>query len=554
MLDFTGTLRTIAGQLGRFTRTARLLLGALMVILVMGLVLVATYAGRASLVPLGLRNNLTPEVKTRAVNFLDMRGIKWEEENGDLMVPGDERSGVLAQLTENEVITPEQIDFASIMQDDSPFTDRTTRKTRFLVVKMNEVARMISEFSGIERATVVIDQPDRAGGLGAPRIQPTASVSVLPKGDHLTGAQADAIARLVAGAHAELKVQNVTVIDARTGRAIIARAADDMPSTRYLETKLAHEQVAKQKIEEALSVFPGVVVAVNALVDATEETENSTTYGDPKSGLQEESTLERNSRLDRESGEAGVRPNTGANLSGGAKSVLTSDTRGSSKLVNAFDSSAKTTRDPKGYAVQINATVLVPESYILRLHRGPDGEEADPPDPATFDQLAMEVKTEIERLVTPLIDTGRLANAVPGTVVVSLFADVASGGFGGAGGGLAETAGFGTMLVSSGMARFVGLGALAAVSLLLMLMMVRKATREEELPSAAELVGIPPALTDADTAVVGEAGETVAAMEGVEIDEGSVRRQQMVDQINDLAVNAADEAASLLRKWIKTDD
>ena len=52
-----------------------------------------------------------------------------------------------------------------------------------------------------------------------------------------------------------------------------------------LETKLAHEKVAKRKIEEALSVFPGVVVAVNALVDATEETENSTTYLDPVEGV-----------------------------------------------------------------------------------------------------------------------------------------------------------------------------------------------------------------------------------------------------------------------------
>ena len=86
-----------------------------------------------------------------------------------------------------------------------------------------------------------------------------------------------------------------------------------------------------------------------------------------------------------------------------------------------------------------------------------------------------------------------------------------------------------------------------------MLMMVRKATREEELPSVEEIVGIPPALTDIDSAVVGEADETIAAMEGVEIDEGSVRRQQMIDQINDLALSAADEGASLLRRWIKTD-
>jgi len=97
----------------------------------------------------------------------------------------------------------------------------------------------------------------------------------------------------------------------------------------------------------------------------------------------------------------------------------------------------------------------------------------------------------------------------------------------------------------------VGLGALAMVSLLLMFMMVRRASREEEMPTAEELVGIPPALAQADSDLVGEAAESEPAMEGVEIAEGALRQQQMLEQINDLAQNSPGEAASLLRKWIK---
>jgi len=109
-------------------------------------------------------------------------------------------------------------------------------------------------------------------------------------------------------------------------------------------------------------------------------------------------------------------------------------------------------------------------------------------------------------------------------------------------------------LGSESIIRSVTLGALAVVSLLLMFMMVRKASRQEDMPTAEELVGIPPALAEVDEALVGEADETVAAMEGLEIDEGSVRRSQMLEQINDLAQNRSDEVAGLLRKWIKTDD
>ena len=134
-----------------------------------------------------------------------------------------------------------------------------------------------------------------------------------------------------------------------------------------------------------------------------------------------------------------------------------------------------------------------------------------------------------------------------------MFADMAAiaGPMGGGAGGGEGLAG---RLVSDTVVRPIGLGLLALVSLSLMFMMVRRASRQDEMPSAEELVGIPPALAEADADLVGEADETIAAMEGVEIDEGAVRHKQMLDQINDLAANNSDEAAALLRKWIKTDD
>jgi flagellar M-ring protein FliF len=139
-----------------------------------------------------------------------------------------------------------------------------------------------------------------------------------------------------------------------------------------------------------------------------------------------------------------------------------------------------------------------------------------------------------------------------------MFADFAAAGVGaleaggsgfvsgGSGGGL------GGAFVSDNLVKTVGLGALAVVSLLLMFMMVRRASREEEMPTAEELVGIPPALAQAESDLVGEASESTPAMEGLEIDENDLRRQQMLDQVNELAKNDPDEAATLIRKWIRT--
>jgi flagellar M-ring protein FliF len=554
MLALDRTFRALVTQLRGFSSSAKMLIASMMIILVLALVLVGMLAGRTEMAPLGLGAGLSDEARTRAVNYLDNRQIPWDEVNGEIQVPVERRYAVLAQLTEQQLITSDQIDFSAIMRDDSPFTDKSTRRARYLVVKMNEVARMVSALSGIEKASVVIDQPDRSGGLGSARIEPTASVMVLTTSDRLPQARADAIARLVAGAHAELKVENVTVVDARTGTALAARSDDDMPATRYLDTKISHERRVKATIEQALSVFPGVVVAVNAQVDATEEVRRSTSYADPKSGVQSEANLEQTTTGRPPRGEAGVRPNAGANLAGQQPEILSTDNRSNSKFTNAFGNTESHRKDSKGYPVKINATVLVPRSYVVGLHRQQANDPEAQPDAATFDTLAAQVRTEIRELVEPLIDTSAAVDALPGTVVVSLFTDMAAAGIGAAGGGSSERGGLAETLVSDHMVTSIGLVGLAVVSLLLMFMMVRRASRQEEMPTAEELVGIPPALAEDDADLVGEADHTVAAMEGVEIDESAVRRQQMLEQINELATDTPQEAAGLLRKWLKDEN
>jgi flagellar biosynthesis/type III secretory pathway M-ring protein FliF/YscJ len=557
MLELGKTLEIVTKQLRGFSATAKLLIGSLMVIMVLGLVIVAMVAGRPEMVPLGLGGAHNVEARARAVSYLQGQRVRWEEVDGDIVVPVDEKHVVLGELTENQLITAEQIDFTSIMKESSPFEDRQTRSTRYLVAKMNEVARMISSWSVVERADVKIAVPHRDGGIGQPRIKPTASVTVFARGDVLSQTLVDAVASTVAGSHADLETVNVSIVDGRTGRAMRARSEDELASGQHLDTKQAQEKHHKTKLERFLSYIPGVRVEVNAQVETSEVVTHRVGVDEPKLGVTDERSSEKSLVNQSAPAEPGVRANAGEALAvGSRRSSQMSETSSATKMIPAFGTQDTSIRRDRGYALKINATIDVPRSWFVGLYRHQQGDPEVEPDATALDLVVAEETQRLTEVVVPLIDTTAMENAVPGTVVVSMFNDIAPGALGvtGIDGGGFLSGGSSGGLVSEGLVKSIGLGGLAVVSLFLMFMMVRRASREEEMPTAEELVGIPPALAEADADLVGEADETVAAMEGVEIEEGAVRRQQMIDQINELAVESSDEAASLLRKWIKTDD
>jgi flagellar biosynthesis/type III secretory pathway M-ring protein FliF/YscJ len=557
MQALRNTLNALRQQLGEFSPAAKMLVAALMIILVMGLMFVALYAGRSDMVALGLDGPANTEAKALAIRYLRDRSITWKDRNGDVYVPAEHRIPILATLAESKQITTDQINFSTILKDASPFTSRDLQKRQFLVAKMNVVAGMISEMSGVDRATVVIDQPERSG-IGHAHVPPSASVTVMPSGDHVTQTQADAIARMVAGAHAALHIENVEVIDARTSRSIRAQGDDAMMANRHLELKQAHEKRVEANIRKLLGHIRGVLIAVNAQIDASETLRREVDVKDPKLGVERESAYERTASNQYGPTEPGVRPNAGqVTLVTNARTSSVNENRVDTKTRPAFGKTELEKREDQGYAVQINATVKVPRSWFVQLYRIEQGDEQAEP---SEQQLQPIIDRETQRLqgeIEPLIDTDAMQRAQAGTVVVSMYADLAAASVGALGGpGVAGGGGEGIAdgIVGNGVLKTVGLAALALVSLVLMFMMVRKAGQREELPTAEELVGIPPALAGDDGDLVGEASESAPAMEGVEIDDESLRRKQMLDQINELAVKEPGEAATLLRKWIASND
>lgn len=557
MLAIQKTVRLIGAQLRGLPATAKLLIASLMVILAMTLLFVAMFAGGSKMIPLAAEQ-LTPEIKTKAANLLRASDIRFEDRGGQLYVPSDQKYFVLAQLTDNGVIGGDQIDFLKLVEQDSPFMTRESGQKKWLGAKMKVLEKMISQLAGIKSAMVVIDEPHGMPGIGRTMIPPSATVTVTTSSG-LSQHQIDAIAKAVAKAQAGMKVEDVAIIDATAGRSYTGRNDDALGAGRHLEVKLETEKVVRETIENALGI-PGARVAVNAIVDTRKEEIRSRKVEDPKVGPLGESTDTLNSTSTTSGGEAGVRPNAGATLAQDSRSgsQMTRE-KSESKTVPAFPTQDSAVTDNKGYAVQINATVGIPKSYFVHVFQEQQPDPNAQPDAAALTTLVQSETTQIKSNLLPLIQTAALPGVVPGELAVYMYYDTAATGPGimtapsiaGSAGGGGEGLGF--LSAGDGLVKTIGLAGLALLSLFMMFVMVRKASVREELPSAAELVGIPPALDGTDSDLVGEADEATPALEGLELDDNELKNQQMLSQINEMVSKTPNEAAALVRKWLRVD-
>ena len=546
-------LRSTGDQLSGLPATAKLLIGSLMVILVLSLLLVGQYASRSSMVPLQIR----PEARAAALRHLEAAGIPYQERNDKVMVPAQRQHMILSRLTDTAVITGEQIDFDSLIKENSPFLTRDQNDKRWLVAKMNVLSGLISGFGGIDRATVVIDPSSGNRGFGAARIPPTASVNVWSRGE-LTQSQAEAIAALVAASEAGLDPTTVSVIDARTLKRFQPRSDDDLSTGKYLDVKRRVETHVKRTISELLDYIPGVRIGVNAIVDTSRVVTRRESFEEPKIGPLSDTSESEESVEQRAATEPGMRPNAGAKVASGQGAIRTRSREAtSSRTWPAFPTDSSQVHDPRGYPLKINAIISVPRPYFVATYRQ-DLNDADAvPDDAALASLVARETSRIKAAVEPLIDTVALENAVLGTVVVDMIPDFGHHGVLPAGAGDSPAArwvgtggGGGAGVIDSSLLKQLGLAALALLALLLMFLMVRKAGVREPLPSPAEMAGMPAPLSTGD--VVGEAEESDMALEGVELDVEALRRYRMISQVNDMVKKNPDEVANLLRRWIST--
>jgi hypothetical protein len=224
---------------------------------------------------------------------------------------------------------------------------------------------------------------------------------------------------------------------------------------------------------------------------------------------------------------------------------------------------------PRGRPTKINVSVSVPRDYVaevLRQRKAAGGAGAATPPEVTETEIEAEwsgrLARDLEKMIGPLVQTTDISGTAmeAGEVVVSLIpialASVGPNGLRGpAGPGAAGVGGGGGMfegvssLASSGVLKQVLLGGLAVLSIGMMFVLVRKAGKTAPMPTAEELVGIPPALQP-DSDLVGEADEGETAMLGIEINSEELKRQKMLEEVAELVKSNPQVAVGVFNRWL----
>lgn len=572
-------LATIRAQAGRLTASQRLLIGSLAVVAVMALFLVSQYAGTSQMV--SLLPGATADEQQKAVSFLQTAGIQAKLKNGGLFVPEGSQYIALAQLQQGQKLPADKkVLLDTLAQNQNWMMPKSQLDQMHNTAVQNELAKIVANFKDVEQADVFISNPPPSG-LGGTFRKPSATVTVHTRsGPGLTQEMVDSLADLVAGSTAGLASSEVRVVDSAKGKRYKARSPDDYSASSYLEQAMNFEKRVQDKLLDGLNYIDGVIVTVNAQVDVSKTQTTSHEFLPKDKGtvalLGAETNTNNIQSQSAPGAEPGVRPNAQMNINGssGAGSGTTSTEESvDTKMENHVGTKDRTQVDPSGRPTKVNVAVGVPMAWVVQIYKqrkgptgGAGGKDDQPSDAqinevwdnASTDPKQRGEKQRLEELLQPLVETAAAAEGGQslGKVVVSMIPVLTPASMTGGGGkaGILGSGGIGGIggLAQGPLLKTVMLGGLAVVALAMMLMMVRRSSRPEPMPSAEELAGIPPKL-HADSDLVGEAAEGDTAMAGIEIDDDSLRSKKMLEQVSDLIKKNPGEAATVFNRWLATE-
>lgn len=538
-------LTQIQSQLNGMSFATRWLIGSLIVIMLLVGGMLVYWGGAADMVPV---DGITAGTNAEAMAVLDADGITTRINNGQLMVAKSDLPRAAASLSRGGHLNPNaSAAFDQLLSDEgsSWMLSSTDKSRKYLLAKGHFLSAVISSFPNVESASVILDKP-QANGFGVTHVDPSASVMVtMRSGSKVSRQMADTMIHMVSSAVAGMQEQFVTVSDTLNSRSYTAADPDEIDSIQNVEATLTSERLHKQKIEQVLRSWEGIMVAVKIVTSqVVREQVQETTYGKPEIASSE--IIESSQRNVSTGGEGGIRPNTGSSIDGGGSSgtELTENTS-----IENFNSSKPTSISNISKAGnmirKINVSVVVPRSYYVRIFKAQNPEGETPSDD-DLEPIIEKEEAKIAEIVQPQIVSSD-DEMQPGQISVEMVYDQAylEPAVAGVSGGLGS-------VVSTDTAKTGILAGLAVMSLGMFFYMVRRATRKEEMPTIEELAGVPPTLPAEDD-LMGEVEEMDDTLAGVELDEDELRARQIADQISDLIRANPEEAGGLLTKWVADD-
>jgi flagellar biosynthesis/type III secretory pathway M-ring protein FliF/YscJ len=554
---FRQVLTQISEQYAKMGASQKLLLASLAVIATMTLFLVSQYAAKPSMVDLVPAGG---EVDT--VGILQSAGYNAEIVDGKVVVPQGQQRAAVSYLTQSGQLPGDTtLLFSNLIGSQDWKASSAQHRQQYFIALQNELSAIIGDFRSVSKASVILDVPQTTG-LGRAARPATASVTVFTSGiGGVPQDMVDAVANLVSGAVSGLVPSGVKVIDGSTGRARTTSDDSMTASGRYLEYAAQVEKHARVKIEELFGHIPNVIVSVTAHVDITSVQSTENLYAPKDEGtvslLKSETKNDTSSQQASRGAEAGVRSNQAVAInSGGGSGTSTQTGSTDTAFDTAIGSRTKTTLDPRGMPTHYSASVIIPQEYIVSIIEGSRTvDEGAEPEPVTAEEARAffdQSKPMFEELVRPHL-LGQTADGqrAPGDLslqMAPLGAMYVAGSVSTGGGMLGTLTGGGGMLSGGRIIETVLIGILAAISLAMMLTMVKRSAKRIELPTVEELVGVTPQIEGNDE-LIGEAGEGEQVMAGIEVDEKLVEIQQLREQVSELVGQDPESAAMLIDRW-----
>ncbi len=262
----------------------------------------------------------------------------------------------------------------------SPFQEQLHRQ-RML---QGELQRTINSITGVAASSVSLNLPERAAFL-RDEARSTAAVTVQPDaGGSVSRDTARSIAQLVSHAVAGMTADDVTVVDASTGRLLWAGVASDPenPQNGDLTAQAARkEAVLADGVRTALARLLGSPNAAAVTVNVELETsavQSTTSEIDPESAAPQKERIETEANGTSTSGAAGV-PGTDSNLperGGSASGSASGRKRDAQETTYQYSQTQTTTVRPAGDVRRLSASVMI-DTAALKAVLGADAKPED---------------------------------------------------------------------------------------------------------------------------------------------------------------------------------
>jgi flagellar biosynthesis/type III secretory pathway M-ring protein FliF/YscJ len=513
----------------------------LLVIIAMTLFWWGRYAGQAEMEAV-LDQPFAPDDIRRITTQLQLRGIKYKVQGDRILVAADRKSEALADLAYSQSLPRDtKAGFDEIIKNSSPWTPSSDRREQWNKYKEMTLAGIISEFPGVARAMVMIDQNQRSELAAGGGIQPSATVSLTMK----TGTKPDsklvnAAAELVSGAVASLSKNRIRVVADGISYAV----AGDSPGGggAWIDETRDAEMYFAQKLSGLLSFIDGAMVSVRVVPNRIQK---KTTDHDPDptrkivAPLEEETLTEEGKTHSKAGEEGGVAPNVKMDLtsSGGGESNATSTEKTRSKNVVDYRLTKTEQIDPGGNGIITGASVFLPRSHFVRVYQKRNPSVSEPDDVAIQPLIDAELPA-IRNSVKTCLGLDEKAISVAAYTDLMPTASAAPP---------AQAASSVTMLLG-GHVKEIAIGALALISLIVVSLMVRKSSPAPAVAPSAQ--SRPPVALKQGDEPVGEAVEGGAMLDGMELDEDAVKTQQILDQVSSMVKDNPEAAANLVKRWL----